>query len=261
MIDKKRILDEGLLEQYALGHLNDKDQAQIEFAITNDAELKNALDEIEETIELVALENTQEPPKSIKDQLLQSTSTKETKVVSIAPNPNNTYKTYLGIAVALATFLMLSNFWMYSEMQEANQNIEVVNEQNNQLIQDLKSLESQFEENNKWMAVLSDPNAETYVLKGNDTAPTAEIVSYINHDKKSVVINAKTLPELDDEHDYQMWADVDGVMIDMGIIPKGEKLIAMTYIENSESLNVTIEPAGGNDHPTVERLITNVYLK
>ncbi len=74
------------------------------------------------------------------------------------------------------------------------------------------------------------------------------------------VINTKKLPQLDADHDYQMWADVDGEMIDMGVIPKNKELIAMTYINNAESLNITIEPAGGNDHPTVERLISNVYL-
>ncbi len=82
----------------------------------------------------------------------------------------------------------------------------------------------------------------------------------MNHNDKSVFINTKQLPEIDKDHDYQMWADVDGEMIDMGVINKGQSLMAMNYIENAESLNITIEPAGGNDHPTVERLISNVYL-
>ena len=82
----------------------------------------------------------------------------------------------------------------------------------------------------------------------------------MNHNDKSVFINTKQLPEIDKDHDYQMWADVDGEMIDMGVITKGQSLMAMNYIENAESLNITIEPAGGNDHPTVERLISNVYL-
>jgi anti-sigma-K factor RskA len=57
-----------------------------------------------------------------------------------------------------------------------------------------------------------------------------------------------------------MWADVEGEMINMGVINNTENLLAMTYIEDAESLNITIEPAGGSDHPTVSRLISNVYL-
>ena len=75
------------------------------------------------------------------------------------------------------------------------------------------------------------------------------------------MINTERLPDLDADHDYQMWADVEGEMINMGVISKDKKLMAMNYIDHSESLNITIEPAGGNDHPTVERLVTNVYLR
>ncbi len=57
-----------------------------------------------------------------------------------------------------------------------------------------------------------------------------------------------------------MWADVDGEMISMGLLPTDKELIALTYIDKAASLNITIEPKGGNDHPTVERLISNVYL-
>ena len=77
---------------------------------------------------------------------------------------------------------------------------------------------------------------------------------------KKVMVNTSQLSELDAQHDYQMWADVEGEMINMGVINTEEPLIAMTYIEDAESLNVTIEPKGGSDHPTVSRLITNVYL-
>jgi hypothetical protein len=49
-------------------------------------------------------------------------------------------------------------------------------------------------------------------------------------------------------------------MIDMGVILKNEPMLAMKYIPNATSLNITIEPLGGNDHPTVERLVSNVYL-
>jgi hypothetical protein len=46
----------------------------------------------------------------------------------------------------------------------------------------------------------------------------------------------------------------------MGLLPTDRELVTLTYIDRAESLNITIEPKGGNDHPTVERLISNVYL-
>ena len=91
-------------------------------------------------------------------------------------------------------------------------------------------------------------------------APDAQIVNYINHKEKLVVINTKSLHMLDDEHDYKMWADVEGKMINMGLISKNASLVVMNYIEKAESLNITIEPKGGSDNPNVAQLIGNVYL-
>lgn len=90
--------------------------------------------------------------------------------------------------------------------------------------------------------------------------PEARVVGYVNNVKKSVVINTKDLPELDDEHDYQMWADVEGVMIKIGIIHKSRDMLAMTYIDNAESLNITIEEKGKSDHPNDSQLVSNIYL-
>ena len=57
-----------------------------------------------------------------------------------------------------------------------------------------------------------------------------------------------------------MWSDVDGEMINMGTLAPNQELIPLKYIEKAESLNITIEPVGGNDHPTVEDLISAIPL-
>ena len=73
-------------------------------------------------------------------------------------------------------------------------------------------------------------------------------------------MNSRGLDPLDTEHTYQMWADVDGEMINMGLVPAEQDYIPLRYIDKAESLNITIEPAGGSEHPTVEQLISNIYL-
>ena len=74
------------------------------------------------------------------------------------------------------------------------------------------------------------------------------------------MVSPQGLPNLPDNQTYQMWSDVDGEMIDMGLLPNDKELVTLKYIDRAESLNITIEPAGGNDHPTVERLISYVTL-
>ena len=256
---KKDLLEHGILEQYVLGELDDAQLKRVEELIANDTELKARLETIESSFEQLALENAIAPPDTVKEQLLGAIKTDNLNVISI-PKPDNN-KLYIGIAASIAAFFLLGSIWLYSELNAIKNQLNVVKEENSVLKKDLQSTMTSLEETNTWYVALSNPNAQQYILKGNTLAPDAKIVSYVNHQDKSVIVNAKQLPELDEDHDYQMWADVDGKMIDMGVIPRNKDLIAMTYIPNAESLNITIEPIGGNDHPTVERLISNVYLE
>ncbi|MEM9680652.1 MAG: anti-sigma factor, partial [Bacteroidota bacterium] len=230
---------------------------------TTDNELKTRFDELEHDFEIIGLENAVQPSIVVKDKLMhdvRSANPKTEDSVINLPKRNNN-RLYLGIAASFAGLLLLGSIWLFNELNGVKEQLEIVQEENDNLKNNLNSISDDLEETTKWYAAISNPDAEQYILKGNNLMPEAKIVSYVNHSDKSVVINTRKLPKLDADKDYQMWADVEGEMIDMGVIPKDQELIAMTYIDHAESLNITIEPAGGNDHPTVSQLISNVYLK
>lgn len=261
-MDKKTLLEDGLLEQYLLGELNANECDQIEKILASDAQLRAQFDQLELDFETIGLENAITPPTVVKTELLDTIKTAEkkvTKVVSLSKERPN--KMYLGIAASIAALLMLSSVWMFSQLNEVQEELQIVKFDNTELNSTIENLNVQLEESNVAYNAIVNPDTEQYILKGNDLAPDAKVVSYVNHNTKTVIVNSERLPELDAEHDYQMWADVEGEMINMGVISKNKTLMAMTYIDHAESLNITIEPAGGNDHPTVERLVTNVYLR
>jgi anti-sigma-K factor RskA len=262
MMDKKSLLEHGLLEQYLLGELNAIQCEQIEKILASDAKLKAHFDALEVNFENLGLDNSIPPPTVVKSQLLAhiKIASRETSKV-VALDPNNYTKFYLGIAASIATLLMIGSFWMYSQLSEVKLQLQTVETNNTELNTTIETLNTELERTNSFYTGLVNPDTEQYILKGNALAPDAKVVSYVNHKSKSVVINTERLPELDGDHDYQMWADVEGEMIDMGVISKEKILITMAYIDHAESLNITIEPAGGNDHPTVARLVTNVYLR
>ena len=257
MMNKKTILDNGLLEQYLLGELNAQECEQIEQVLASDTELKAQFDAIEKDFETLGLENAIEPPKGIKYQLIQDIR----EAIDAKNNKSNSnLKYYLGIAASIAALLMLGNFWIYNELSDVKQQLQTVETEKTELNDKLNNLNKQIDEEIALFSTIAHPDTEQYVLKGNTLMPDGKVVSYVNHSTKSVVINTERLPKLDDAHDYQMWADVEGEMINMGVIAKDQNLMAMSYIDHAESLNITIEPVGGNDHPTVSQLVTNVYL-
>ncbi|MCA0153574.1 anti-sigma factor [Winogradskyella vincentii] len=260
-MDKKKLLDNGLLEQYLLGELNADQCNEIEKLLASDPELKAKYDLLEQDFESMGLENAIEPPVEVKSNILKlvsKTTIPKAKVIKLYSGGNDKY--YLGIAASVAGLLLVGSIWMFSQLSEVKQQLNTVESTNSELNNTIDKLNKELNSNTTLYATLSHPDTEQYILKGNTLMPEGKVVSYVNHTTKSVVINAEKLPDLDAEHDYQMWADVEGEMINMGVISKDKNLLAMNYIDHAESLNITIEPAGGNDHPTVSRLVTNIYL-
>ncbi len=50
-------------------------------------------------------------------------------------------------------------------------------------------------------------------------------------------------------------------MINIGLLQHpGDDMQALQFIDNAESLNITLEPAGGSEHPTVELLYVNAEI-
>ena len=110
MMDKKSLLENGILEQYLLGELNANECDQIEHMLVSDAELKAHFDRLEEDFETIGLENAIVAPAIVKSELLENikaTRTNTPKVVDL--NEKNSTKFYLGIAASVAALLMIGS--------------------------------------------------------------------------------------------------------------------------------------------------------
>lgn len=251
MMDRKKILEEGLLEKYLLDELSAKESQQVSIAIANDEDLKKHFELLEEDFEKMALENAIEPPTQVKMRLKEQLEGSTIKTIP---------KTWLYAAASLALLFLLSSFWMFNRWKNAEQNFESLQNQTTVLQERLNALEENYILTNQRLKTINGPQTIPLILHGNELVPNSRAVAYVNHENKMVVVNAQGLPELPDNNTYQMWSDVDGEMINMGLLPTDEELITLKYIDKAESLNITIEPAGGNDHPTVEKLIAYVTL-
>lgn len=256
MMDKTYILKNNILEQYLLGELTINQELELKKQLENDSELRIQLELLEANFEALAFENSINPPVQAKVNLLKTIKATKQTTIPI----HSAYKTYFKLAASVAAVLLIASTWMFIKLNNDGKELRIVENEREQLIKEIEGLNVNLEDADKWLSLLNSPDTKQYILKGNNLSPDAKVLSYVNHNQKSVVINTENLPELDDKHDYQMWADVEGEMINMGLIDKSQPLLAMNYIEHAESLNITIEPVGGNDHPTVSRLITNVYL-
>jgi len=248
---KEKIISEGLLGKYLLGELSQKETIQIEEAIANDADIKSAFEAMEADFERMAFENAIEPPAKVRNALKNT----------LEENTGRTsYPWPLLAAAGLALLLSISTYTMYTKWQNTSERFEALQQQTTQLQERLDGLESGLQLATDRYRAINNARTIPLVLYGNSLLPDGHAVAYVDHSTKTVLVNALGLPKLPEDKTYQMWSDVNGVMIDMGLVPTQNELIPLKYIDKAESLNITIEPAGGNDHPTVEQLISAVTL-
>merc|ERR1712227_91362 len=92
--------------------------------------------------------------------------------------------------------------------------------------------------------VLNNPNTKRLNIRGNKKAQELKAVAYVNPVKKLSYINVSHLPQLPEEQCYQMWAEVNGEMVNLGVIKQfddKEKLLALPYADQAVGY-ITIEP-------------------
>ena len=251
MIDKKRILEEGLLEHYLTEELSEELTIAVEETLEKDKELKEHFDALEADFERMGMEQAIAPPHAIKVRLKNAINQTEATKTNWVP---------LSIAAGFALIFGLSTFWLYVKWQDAESNLSTLQSQTSQLQRKMDNLESEFRLTSNRFESINNPDVVPLVLYGNQKAPNGKAVAYVNHKSHLVLVNPKGLPTLPKDKTYQMWSDVNGEMINMGTLRTDNELVPLKYIENAESLNITIEPAGGSDHPTVEELVSYVIL-
>ncbi|MFK7747380.1 MAG: anti-sigma factor [Kordia sp.] len=265
MKDRNTVIESGMLEMYLLGLLPDEQVTALEIMLAEDTILAKKYAEIEQDFENVSLENAIQPPNFIKEDLFAAIKEEYTDVKTL-PKEVSTQETikkplnFMWIAASLAAIFMVSTLWMFTQWNSTQDDLQVTQQELNTIKTQIANLEGNLKDSQLLAAVVKDPNTVQYALKGNDKIPNGFATAYINHIDKSAIVNAQKLPALPVDKTYQMWGDVDGEMINMGIIDKSKDVVVLQYIDKATSLNITIEPAGGSDHATVEELVTNVYL-
>ena len=249
MKDKIRIfLDTDLLEKYLLGTTTTEESLQVERYIAMYPEVSKTYDELQENLEEFAKMHALKTPEGLKERI----------VASIRSERNGRKRFFrYAIAASFAAFIFAgATFFFWNQNQTLQEENSVVSIQ----IEDLqKSMTQQMEDMRNQFIVLNNPRTRKYNVKGNKKAKELKAVAYVNPVKKLSYINVSKLPNLPEDQCFQMWAEVNGKMVNLGIIEEAqdkEKLMALPYGENAMSY-ITIEPKGGNQSPTVENKVAD----
>jgi anti-sigma-K factor RskA len=250
MIEKiKTFLDSDILERYLLGNTTELETLQAERYIAMYPEVRKIYNELQENLETYAKLHAVASPEGLKE-----------KIVSRIRSERLGRKKFFRYAIAASFTAILfagASFFFWDQNKSLQEENTMVSNKIKLLEEDMKQ---QLEDVRNQFIVLNNPQTKKYNVNGNRKAKELKAVAYINPVKKLSYINVKKLPNLPEDQCFQMWAEVNGKMLNLGIIESttnSENLMALPYAKNAVGY-ITIEPKGGNLNPTVENIVANI---
>lgn len=246
MTDKINIfLNSDLLDKYLIGQTDNDETLLVESYIEKYPQVNDAYNKLQDNLEIVAQAQAIEAPKLVLDNILDEL---DTKPVVFLEQKSVKRRSWLNIAIAasLATLIFAGSSYLLHD-----QNRQLMDE-NQKIVDEIFDLRSDIKNNNQKLSTLMDqflqlnnPETEKYVIKGNKRAKNLQTVAYINPKERTSLIDVVSLPQLPEEQQYQMWADIEGKMVNLGILKESDrKLKPIPYSDDALGLHITIENKG-----------------
>lgn len=268
-MNTKEYISSGIIESYILGHASPEEAGILECVMKNNAEVKEAFEEAQKTLEHLATAQAVTPPDDLKSKIwnkIQQEQVVEEITPALSPDipevgrqaENNTdrkviqrstpWKTYAIAASVLFLVSVAGNvFWMNS--QSASQKEIAL------MIADKKQKDQAMEKMNRKMDMISNPDMQMVMLKGVEKHTDAKAMVFWDKKTKEVYLNAEKLPKAPEGMQYQLWAIEDGKPINAGMYTEDkDSKIALANIPKAQAFAITLEKAGGSNIPTMENM-------
>jgi anti-sigma-K factor RskA len=253
-------LNSGLLEKYLLGEATASETQMVENLITNNAEVKETFDAMQDNLEVVSKLHAIEAPKDALNNILKGLD--EKPVISIKKSSRRKVWYKYSIAASIAAFLFASTSYLFYVQNQK------LNEENQVVVDEIFDLRKDIQLNNKMLSdimkqfkQLNNPETQKYIINGNSRAKNLKTVAYINPKEKTSMIDVVSLPELPENQYYQIWAEVEDKMINLGILKETDRqLKEIPYTEDALALSITIETKGENLEGSKENSVAEIEL-
>lgn len=154
------------------------------------------------------------------------------------------------MAASLIGFLLTGGLavWFYTQLEETREELAGIESR-------MTAAEIAYTRAADELDMLRDH--DNHVVRMSPTSDDAQsfAVLYWNPQTRSVWIDATTMPSLPTGEQYQLWALGDDGPVDAGVFDGGaEGLQELKEIEEADGFAITVEPEGGSQTPTLDRM-------
>lgn len=248
-------LESGILELYVYGALTEAEREEVTRAIQEYPELKEEVEQIEDALrELSGAAAPYDPQVlllSLKSKLSQRPERK-----------TRTYRNFTAIAGwAASIILLIGLFMMYDTNRDLNERLTSLEIEQSELKTQIVEAREDAEKTEQLLEALRSRNIEKVPLQGQDFAPTAYATAYWNKSRNLTYIDAQDLPAPPEGMVYQVWSLKLNPLTpnSIGLLEDFEENSSRIFIVDnnydSEAFGITLEPAGGSESPTLEKLM------
>ncbi|MCT2560962.1 anti-sigma factor [Chryseobacterium herbae] len=268
-MNTKEYISSGIIESYILGLASPEEAGILECVMKNNAEVKAAFEEAQQTLEDLATSQAVTPPADLKSKIwnkIQQEQTEEVQPVviidiptakpqeeikpqlDIKPQSKSSWKTY---AVAASVLFLISAagnlFWMNNQSETREEMAKIQTEK--------KAQDLAMQKMNQKMEMVSNPDMQMVMLKGVEKHTDSKAMVFWDKKTKEVYLNAESLPKAPEGMQYQLWAIADGKPVNAGMYTEEkDSKIALAQIPNAQAFAITLEKKGGSAVPTMENM-------
>jgi len=264
-VNIQEYISSGIVESYVLGLASNEERLEFEQVCATNAELRQAREAFEISLEQHALANAVPVPAELKQKIWNQINPgiEGATVVSIqadkkqqplAPVRSISFSKLLAAAsVILLVGSTLLNFYFYNQYKLSVAKLDELIASNQQMAISNTATQAKLQQYEIALNIIKDTNMAVVAMKGQPIAPQSATTVYWNKQTKDVYLLVNGLPQPAAGKQYQLWAIVDGVPVDAGMLNMNETngLVKMKNIPKAQAFAITLENAGGSKTPTM----------
>jgi len=273
-LDIEAYISSGILDLYSLGAASPAERSEVEQMAKKYPEIQAELDRINVALDQYAELHAVTPPAHLKAKVLSAVIKKNPPISGHQPNVESDAKVipfgkvdrgagstaFKWLIAASVTLLLISNglsFYFYNNWKKSEDRLQLAELSQSQYAQNIERVQQKLNQNQKALALLSDPATQRVVLNGVAKSPQSKATVYWHRETSGVYLSVDNLPVPPTNQQYQLWALLDGKPIDAGVLNSAELTLAvqpMKAIAQAQAFAITLEPRGGSISPTLDQM-------
>jgi anti-sigma-K factor RskA len=266
-VDIQAYISSGKLELFLLGELGEREREEVVRMAKKYPEIQKELDQLQDAFLEIDQKSGIAPPDSVKNKIfktLEAEFVKEEKppVREVSPAkvlPIQPWKTYFAAACVAAVLATFAAIYYANQYFDMDQKFTALVQEQSVLAEELNQFKVNFEQKDAQLETLLAGNFEKVSMKGDgfEIEKDALVDVWWDQSASSVFVSVNNLSSLEDQYDYQLWAIGDQGPVGIGLVNADQKfsLQQMEAVASAGTFAITIEPKGGSQSPTLEKLV------